>query len=194
MKLYWQDSRQLRHRPPRLTLWLKIRQCRHMFPPCFRTSQIHFYLSWLFSRKVWTTLSIMNLRSIITITIAILRLLRMRIKVILVQTNHYKIKSLKDAQHASKRKKYWQRLTMINLTNSSRTKVTFIWSPRLKPRPFSRKRPCCKSLIRPVRLLAAWWKPRGRRWSESWTMPFIIKCENSSTRHSSWDSSGKRSS
>ena len=51
-------------------------------------------------------MSIMNLRSIITITIAILRLLRMRIKVILVQTNHYKIKSLKDAQHASKRKKY----------------------------------------------------------------------------------------
>lgn len=196
MKLYCQDSRQLRLRPPKLTIWLKIRLCRLMFPQCFRTSQILFFLSWLYSPKVWTTLSITNLRNIITIiiiNIAIFKVLKMKIKRMLLQTNHYKIQSQKDAQHANKRKKYWQRLTMINLTNS-RTKVTYIWSPRLKPRPCSRKRPCCKSLIRLVRPLAAWWKPRGRRWSESWTTLFTIRCVNSSIRHSSWDSSGKHSS
>ncbi len=197
MKLYCQDSRQLRLRPPKLTIWLKIRLCRHMFPQCFRTSQILSFLSWVYSPKVWTTLSITNLRNIITIIIinrAIFRVLKMKIKLMLLVTYHCKIQSRKGAQHASKKKKYWQRLSMINLTNSSRTKVTFIWSPRLKLRPFSRKRLCFKSLIRLVRPLAAWWKLRERRWSESWTTPFTIRCVNSSIRHSSWDSSGKRSS
>ena len=170
MKLFCQDSRQLRLRPPKLIIWPKIRLCRLMFPQCFRTSQILYSLSWLYLQKVWTTLSITNRRSTIIITIiiiAIFRVLKMKIKLMLLLTNHCKIQSQKDAQHASKRKKYWQRLTMINLSNSSRTKVTYIWSPKLRPRPFSRKKPCCKSLIRLARPLAAWWKPRGRRWSES---------------------------
>jgi hypothetical protein len=170
MKLYCQDSRQLRLRPLKLTIWLKIRLCRLMFPQCFRTSQILSYLSWLYSPKVWTTLNITNLRNIITIiiiNIAIFRVLKMKIKLMLLLTYHCKIQSRKGAQHASKKKKYWQRLSMINLTNSCQTKVTYIWSPRLRPRPCSRKRPCCKLLIRLVRPLAAWWRPRGRRWSES---------------------------
>ena len=167
-----------------------------MFPPCFRTFQIHFYLSWLFSRKVWTTLSIMNLRSIITITIAILRFLRMRIKVILVQTNHCKIKSLKDAQHASKRKKYWQRVMPIKISpnsSNSRIKVKYIWSHRLRLRSSFPKRRCCKSLRRLAIPLVAWWRRKGKKWRESLTMPLIIRCASSNIRHSSWDSSGRHS-
>lgn len=54
-------------------------------------------------------MSITNLRNIITIIIinrAIFRVLKMKIKLMLVLTSHCKIQFLKDAQHASKRKKY----------------------------------------------------------------------------------------